>query len=308
MTGDVLVCIGDIDLDRMIAVQSLPAFDGKVSGRPLGDWPGGMAANVAMAAQRLGTSTRLVGLVGDDPAGVQVLSGLENAGVDVTHCRRLPGSATFTSLVFLTDSGEKALVRVETPAFMPAPSDVTPDVMAGAGYVHISYGAPGLAEAAVDRAAAAGVPVAMDLELADLPAQADDLIRLLPRLDLLFVNRSMRAALDDLWAPGAGGPAVVTTLGRDGARYEDGSVSLHAPGIAVTPKDTTGAGDCFAGAFLNTRMAGESVQRCLAFANAAAALSTQTYGAQAVLPGVSEVEALCPCNAAATSTVSPDDT
>ncbi|WP_200342272.1 carbohydrate kinase family protein [Rhodovibrio sodomensis] len=303
-----LLCIGDIDLDRMIAVERLPAFDGKVSGRPLGDWPGGMAANVAMAAQRLGAPTRLLGLVGDDPAGGQVLAGLAGAGVDVSRCRSLAGCATFTSLVFLTDTGEKALVRVETPAFMPDPADITPDVMDGASYVHISYGSPALARAAVDRAAEAGVPVAMDLELADIPAHADALVRLLPRLDLLFVNRSMRAALDELWCPGENGPALVTTLGRDGARYEDGAQSLHAPGIAVTPKDTTGAGDCFAGAFLSARMAGAPVQGALAFANAAAALSTRAFGAQAALPTRPEVDALRARIAAAPPAAPSDNT
>ena len=292
MTDGILLCIGDIDLDRMIAVERLPAFDGKVSGRPLGEWPGGMAANVAMAAQRLGTQTRLVGLVGDDPAGGQVLAGLERAGIDVSACRSLTGCETFTSIVFLTESGEKALVRVETPAFMPGPADVTAEVMAVANHVHISYGSSPLAHAVVDAAEAAGVPVSMDLEIADLPSCSAALARLLPRLDLLFVNRGMRTALDEIELPPVGGPPIVTTLGADGARYEDGTVTVQQPGIRVTPKDTTGAGDCFAGAFLNARMGGAPVATCLAFANAAAALSTLAYGAQAALPGRPDVDAL----------------
>ena len=291
MSAPMLLCVGDIDLDRMIGVETLPTFDGKASGRPLGDWPGGMAANVAMAAQRLETPTRLVGLVGDDPAGGQVLAGLERAGIDISHCRSVAGCETFTSLVFLTASGEKALVRVETPAFMPHPSDVTAEVMADVGHAHVSYGSPALARAVVDVAEAAGVPVSMDLELADAPGPSAELAALLPRLDLLFVNRSMRAVLDELGLPGAGGPALVTTLGAEGARYEDASGTVHQPGISVDVKDTTGAGDCFAGAFLNARLSGAPVARCLAFANVAAALSTRAYGAQAALPSRPEVDA-----------------
>lgn len=292
MSAPMLLCVGDIDLDRMIAVASLPAFDGKVSGRPLGEWPGGMSANVAMAAQRLGTPTRLVGLVGDDPAGGQVLAGLEGAGIDVSHCRSVAGCETFTSLVFLTESGEKALVRVETPAFMPKPSDVPAEAMAGVSHAHISYGSPELAHAVVAAAEAAGVPVSMDLELADLPARSEELLRLLPRLDLLFVNRSMRAALDELVPAADGFSAVVTTLGADGACYEDASGTVHQPGVSIAAKDTTGAGDCFAGAFLNAWLSGAPVTTCLAFANAAAALSTQAYGAQAALPARPDVDAL----------------
>ncbi|MBK1696214.1 carbohydrate kinase family protein [Rhodovibrio salinarum] len=303
MSDPVLLCIGDIDRDVMISVPSLPTFDGKVSGRPLGEWPGGMAANVAMAATRLDTRTRLLGVVGEDATGERILAGLDRAGIDVSPCRLLPDSETFTSLVFLTDSGEKALVRVETPAFMPDPADITPEVMAGASYVHISYGAPALANAVVEAAERVGVPVSMDLELADLPSDRTDLARLLPRLDLLFVNRAMREALDDLRTPRPDGPALVTTLGAQGARYEDADGAVHQRGIATTPKDTTGAGDCFAGAFLSARMSGESPKTCLMFANAAAALSTQAYGAQAALPTRTDVAAVLARQHADTNTI-----
>jgi 2-dehydro-3-deoxygluconokinase len=56
------------------------------------------------------------------------------------------------------------------------------------------------------------------------------------------------------------------------------------PGFRVEAVDATGAGDTFAGAFLARRALGESLDQAARYANAAAALSTQGYGAVAPIP------------------------
>jgi len=67
---------------------------------------------------------------------------------------------------------------------------------------------------------------------------------------------------------------------------------LEIPPPKVTPIDTVGAGDAFAGAFTMAIADGTNFQDALAFANAAGALATQKVGAQKALPERSQIEEL----------------
>jgi 2-dehydro-3-deoxygluconokinase len=77
---------------------------------------------------------------------------------------------------------------------------------------------------------------------------------------------------------------VVLKLGGDGALASDGENQRRIPGHAVTALDATGAGDCFAGNLLARLSAGDDLWAATAYANAAASLSVQGYGAVDPLP------------------------
>ena len=77
---------------------------------------------------------------------------------------------------------------------------------------------------------------------------------------------------------------AVLKLGADGALASDGQTQRIVPGHTVPAVDATGAGDCFAGNLLARLSAGDSLWDATAYANAAACLSVQGYGAVAPLP------------------------
>jgi sugar/nucleoside kinase (ribokinase family) len=288
-----IICVGDVDVDDMIAVDALPQADGKVNGRELGRTPGGMAANVAVGIARLGGCATLIGRVGDDEVGDFVLARIAAEGVDVAAVARSAGSQTFRCLVLLTPDGEKGLIRLPTRAYLPAPAEIGATALSGAAHVHLTFGNPVLAEHVLRLARAAGIATSIDIELADLPADHTALAKVLEQVDLLFVNRRSREALPVHLTSGGAPTAVVTTLGAAGSRFEAPGERIEAPGFAVNVRDTTGAGDAFAAAFLVARSrSGMTNAAALEFANAAAALSTQAVGAQTALPRMAEVDAL----------------
>jgi 2-dehydro-3-deoxygluconokinase len=86
------------------------------------------------------------------------------------------------------------------------------------------------------------------------------------------------------WGHAQGASLVVLKLGGDGAIASDGQKQQHLPGHAVTAIDATGAGDCFAGNLLARLSAGDDLWAATAYANAAASLSVQGYGAVGPLP------------------------
>jgi ribokinase len=295
-----ILCVGDIDVDTLIAVPRLPELDDKVDGRELTTAPGGMAANVAVGLARLGAPVRLFGSVGDDAVGREAARALAGEGVDVTRVVCRAGAATFRCLVFLAPSGEKALVRLASDAYLPTASDLDATLFTDVSRVHLTLGSPELALATLDLARARNLETSLDLEEADMPPDNATLRHVLARVTLLFVNRRARAALERRLGPDAlAGLVAVTTEGAAGSAYAAGATVERAAGFAVEPVDTTGAGDAFCAAFLfASHVRGLMPAAALRFANAAAALSTRAAGAQTALATAAEVDALLAAAAA----------
>ena len=287
----VLLCIGDIDMDIIVRVPRLPGRDQKVDGQRVAQTPGGMAANVAVGARRLGTATRLLGAVGDDAMGREALAALGNEDLDLVHVATRADAATFFCIIMVDQEGEKCLVKAVSPAYLPLPTDLVPAAFAGVTHMHLTFTRHELAMTAVARARAVGASVSLDLEAADIPTGGGQVAELVAQVDLLFVSDQSRAEAERAIGPLLPGPdkTIVTTLGSKGARVESPTGGFEVRGHAVPVTDTSGAGDAFAAAFLHSRLQGVDDAASLRFANAAAALSISAYGAQAGLPRRSDV-------------------
>ena len=287
------LCVGDLDVDLMAAVSRLPGTDDKVSGRRLALTTGGMAANVAVGLARLGAASRLVAAVGDDDHGRMATATLEREGVDARFLVRCPDTTTFMCVVLLAGDGEKALVRLETDAYLPKPDTVAVAAFDGVDHVHLTFGDPALTLRSLTLAKAAGVGVSLDLEKADLTEDPSALATVLAGIEILFMNRRTRADLEARIGAGilASIPEVVTTLGAGGSRLEANGRRIDSPGFPVTVRDSTGAGDGFVAAYLHYRLVERRpFPEVLRRANAAAAMAVRQVGAQTGLPGVADVE------------------
>ena len=73
-------------------------------------------------------------------------------------------------------------------------------------------------------------------------------------------------------------PLVIVKDGANGSYARTGGETLHAPGIAVTPVDTTGAGDCFSAGFLRAWFDDRPLAECLRWGNVVGGLSTTALG------------------------------
>ncbi|MGE0004696.1 MAG: PfkB family carbohydrate kinase [Parvibaculaceae bacterium] len=285
-----VLCIGDLDVDMFISVPALPSYDQKVAGRSHGQMPGGMSANCAVAAARLGLTSRLIAAAGSDAAGAFALSEIAREGVDVGYVAQRAGVDTFMCVILLSPSGEKSLIRLETDAYLPRPQDLNPDAFEGVRHMHVTFGDPALAFSAFAMARTRGISVSLDLEPPDIARNPGRLAELLPMIDTLFLNQeAYDAAGSVLGAPISPSMLrrngeIIVTLGKDGCRRIGAEGSIDMPGFPVRPVDTTGAGDCFAAAYLAAAFTGKMARERLEFANAAAALATLQCGAQTAMP------------------------
>lgn len=83
---------------------------------------------------------------------------------------------------------------------------------------------------------------------------------------------------------------VIITMGKKGSFFFDGKESFTVPATESKAVDTTGAGDCFCGAFCTALGEGMSVRDALRFANCAAGISVTRLGASASMPSREEIE------------------
>lgn len=226
--------LGAINLDLVAAVASAPRPGETVLGGSLHRQPGGKGANQAIAAARLGAQVEMIGAVGDDDAGRELLTALRDAGVGTSRVQVVDGPSG-VALIVVDSAGENTIV-----------------VCPGAG-LHIDARAAGsmpgsaiLAQLEVDMGVVEQVarqtqgPFFLNVSpIAELSHELRD------RVDLFIVNQGEYEQLPFL----ATAPYVALTLGAEGAvLLRRGTVVAKARVPAERVVNTVGAGDAFAAA------------------------------------------------------------
>src|SRR5437879_6170744 len=101
--------LGSLNMDISVTVPRLPAPGATVLGSAARFTPGGKGANQAVAAARLGADVYLVGCVGGDDFGSQLLAALHAEGVDAGAVRTVPGIPTGLAMISVDRAGENLI-------------------------------------------------------------------------------------------------------------------------------------------------------------------------------------------------------
>jgi 2-dehydro-3-deoxygluconokinase len=274
---------------------------------------GGDTSNAAIAAARQGVRAGYVTAIGTDWAGDAFMRLWAEEGVDTSTVLRDPDAPTGVYFVDHDARGHHftfyrtgSAASRYTLSMLPEAAIRAARVFYASGISQaISASAADAVFRAIEIARDAGVTVAYDtnlrLRLWPLTRARAVIHEAIAMSDIALPSREDAEALTGLSDPQAIaerylklGPRIVAVkCGRDGALLAtaDGTVVRVAP-HAVAAVDATGAGDTFCGAFLARIILGDAPEAALAYANAAAALSTTGYGAVAPIPRRAAVEAL----------------
>ena len=285
-------------MDLVLRAERHPGPGETVQGADFHTYPGGKGANQALAAARLGAEVRMVGKVGADAFGDELIASLVAGGVGVGGVARTENASTGIALVVVaTTSGENTIVVVPGANALLTADDVD-SVPLGKGDVVLSQFEVPLDP--IERLFRRAREVGATTILNPSPARHCSL-DLLALADVLIVNETeLRFLLDE---PSGGQPShdtarrlrvsnkqvVVVTLGRAGAIAVAPAGDISVSGRPVTVVDTTGAGDTFAGAMAARWGEGTPLDGCLKYANAAAAICVQRLGAGPSIPTAAEV-------------------
>jgi 2-dehydro-3-deoxygluconokinase len=272
---------------------------------------GGDTSNAAVAAARQGARVAYVTAVGADQFGEAFLDLWKGEGIDVSGVKKSP--VAHTGLYFVTHGPAGhvfSYMRAGSAASRMTPEDMPADLIRGAKVVHASGISQAISSSAADAvfaafriARAANVTVSFDtnLRLRLWPLErARAMIHAAAGLaDILRPSLDDARQLTGLDAPdgivdfylGLGPRIVALTCGSEGA-----IVATRERRERMAPRpaklvDATGAGDMFTGAFLAEYLRTGDPFAAGRYANVAAALSTEGYGAVVPMPKRAAVEA-----------------
>jgi sugar/nucleoside kinase (ribokinase family) len=301
-----LLVVGDVVTD-IVARHRGPLASGTDTAATIRTVPGGAGANVACWAAHWfggGVEVRLLGRVGTEAAawherelaacGVRPRLVVDPEAPTGTVICLVDGDAA-AERTFLTDSG--ASLRLD-------PGDWSDALLDGVARLHLSgyllFSEPSraLVTVALEAARARGVPVSLDPASAGFLVElgVDRFLALVDGVDVLLPSRDEACLLTGL--PDAADaadaaaklsrhfPLVVAKQGAAGALVaRAGAVYAQVPAVSATPRDTTGAGDAFTGAFLAALLAGAEPEDAAREGCRAGAAAVERVGGRPPLVG-----------------------
>lgn len=298
-----VVVFGSINMDLVARTPRLPAPGETLMGHTFATIPGGKGANQAVAAARLGVLTSLVGRVGTDDFGQELLAGLAASGV---RCDRVLIDATAHSgvaMITVDDASENQIIVIPGANGQVDATDVDrlggllPEVKVLLLQLEVPLPA---VVAAAKMAKQAGITVILD----PAPARSDLPTELYEWIDILTPNQVEAEQLTghpvtdlETAAQAAhliqqrGVKTVIVKLGRQGALGLTQGERFTIPAFAVQAIDTVAAGDAFNGGLAAGLASGLALPQAAQQAAAVAALSVTKAGAQPSLPIKAELEA-----------------
>jgi ribokinase len=309
---DVLV-LGDANPDLILRGDVVPRFGQAEQLLSSADVVIGSSASIfAHALARLGRTTRLVATTGTDAFGDLMEQLLIAGGVETDAMLRDPVLSTGVTVV-LSNGDDRAvfthLGAIPSLTCAQARDALDQAVADGARHLHVAsfFLLPEIAHSLpelLQQAHGAGLSTSLDTNY-DPAERWEGLEAVLTHLDLFLPNRAEALAFagrvtgtpsDDLEAAARllaqRGPVVVVKDGAAGAlRVDREGGMLREPGSPVVPVDTTGAGDTFDAAYLDSMLRGLDPQECLRRACLAGALSTSGVGGTAAQPTIDQLTA-----------------
>lgn len=278
-------------MDLVVTSDKRPNAGETVLGESFKTVPGGKGANQAVASVRLGADVYMIGRVGDDTYGQDILSNLQAQGVRTSYMKPVTEMESGTAHIILAE-GDNSIVVVKG-----ANDEVTPDYVRVAistiddiGMVLIQQEIPEeTVEAVCTICSEKEIPVILN------PAPARKVSQQVLEQAAYITPNEHEAVLmfDDLPIEDALRQypnKLLITEGKNGVRYFDGMKEVLVPGVPVEAVDTTGAGDTFNGALAVALTEGKSLYDALAFANLAASMSVTKFGAQGGMPTREDLE------------------
>lgn len=299
-----ITVIGSLNMDLVVKAKRAPGPGETILGDEIYFIPGGKGANQAVALARLGAQTTMIGSVGVDPFGLELLKALNQEGIDTSAVKKVSNYATGVASILLAE-GDNSIIVVPgaNTQCLPEDLDQHEERISQADLILLQLEIPLLTvEYAVKLAKKHGKRVVLN------PAPAQRLsLELLKQVDVLTPNRTELQILANSniqkgTAPDSfekdinqllelGVNCCVTTLGAEGAAYQwRGSALGKVSGHQVPVVDTTGAGDAFNAGLSFALAQQKTIQEAVEFAGKVSALAVTKFGAQAGMPTLKEVE------------------
>ncbi len=298
-----IVVLGGINMDLVTITPRFPRAGETVVGSRFLTYPGGKGANQAVAAARMGGHVAMVGLVGEDIFGRQLIDSLAASGVNAGGVGVVPGISSGIAVINIDDLAENRIVQIlgANDACGDAEAARVSQLMLRASTLMLQL----------------EVPVEVSRQVAQAAFEQDKTVILdpgtvrtlpdafYPCCTVITPNETEAQALvgfpvsDRASAARAaqqllhrGVRSVVIKLGSQGAYCATSEGGELVEPFQVEAVDSVAAGDAFNGALAVSLAEGKGLSQAVLIASAAGALAVTRSGAQDSMPTRADVEAL----------------
>ncbi|NLC32898.1 MAG: ribokinase [Clostridiales bacterium] len=302
-----ILVVGSFVMDLIVSTPRFPNAGETVLGSNFTTAPGGKGANQAVQAARLGADVTMLGKVGEDDFGRQMIQSIMAAGVSAQHVlqtKEVSSAIGNVQLEVKEHSSQNRIIVVSGANDRIIPEDIhfLKEEIAQYDMVILQLEIPmNINELVAQYAYDKSVPVMLN------PAPSASLkASLLSYLTYISPNEHEAADLtgvtvvDEESARKAasilqdrGVENVLITRGEAGAVLASNQRFIVSPCIkSENVVDPTAAGDSFVSAFCTATCLGISPEKALLFANCAGSITVSKMGAQPSLPTLEEVLSL----------------
>ena len=284
-----IVVIGSASIDLVVKTDILPNVGETVMGESFFTNPGGKGANQAVAAAHLSDHVYMIGAVGDDDNGQQILSNLKKNNVNTKYMDIIENEASGTAHITLFEDDNRIVVVPAANNYV-TPDKVIPklEFFAAGDIIVMQHEIP---EETIKKVVEYAQNHEMRVMLNPAPFRPLDK-EIIEKVNWLTPNESESELLFEnevdkalMMYP----EKLIVTKGAAGALFYSDSQQL-VKGYKKEVVDTTGAGDTFNGALAVALIENKSLEEAANFANLAASFSVTGLGAQGAMPYRKELD------------------
>lgn len=299
-----IVVVGSFNADITALTPKFPVGGETIMGRSLTFGAGGKGTNQAVSAARNGAEVSMVAKIGKDVLSDIARKTYSDAGINSSFVVETADVPTGSAVIEVSEeSGENKIIVIPAANNCLSASDVRNaaseicncDVL----LTQLETSLESVGEA-IKTASEFGRTVVLNpAPYADIPQEWFSMV------DYFIPNEteteyftgvkvtdenSAKEAAKVLMSKGV--KNVIVTMGKKGAFFCNENESFTVPSTSNKAVDTTGAGDCFCGAFCTALAEGKSVKDSILFANCAAGISVTRLGASASMPTREETDSV----------------
>lgn len=306
-----ILVVGSFVMDQIAITDIVPREGQTVLGKSFHKAPGGKGANQAVQAARLGADVTMVGKLGRDANGQEMIRVCREAGIDVSRVLYDEDSASGCAMIILQEKeneptqnrilvipGTNMMIRADEIAFLKheigsfdmviLQNEIPMEInLLTAKYAH-EAGVPVM----LNSAPSALLPEELYGYLTYISpneTEIEDMTGIrIPHVGNDIDREAARRAAGILRNKGV--KNVLITLGSAGALLLNDEGEFYSPCAEnVRVADPTAAGDSFVGAFCTGACCGWDWETMLVFANHTAAVTVSKMGAMPSLPTINQV-------------------
>ncbi|MBM7607607.1 ribokinase [Lysinibacillus composti] len=284
-----ITVIGSINMDIVVQTNIFPKQGETVLGELFTTIPGGKGANQAIAASRLGSNVQMIGAVGQDSFGTELYENLINENINVIGITKTKNTTGIANILLHENDNRIIVVPGANFDVSKEMVDANLEMIKQSKLVMLQLEIPvETIEYVLSLCEDYQVPVLLN------PAPAGNFKKeWIEKVTYLTPNETeceeiFGANFETVLSQYPN--KIIVTLGSEGAAYSDGKNIVRVPGFKTTAVDTTGAGDTFNGALAYAICSGINLKDSVRFANIAASISVEKFGAQGGMPNLEAVK------------------